>query len=74
VYAEFENWNQYWNLVWNEDNTLEVNLSGPWPSFTLVPIEDDEYIGVRTIQPYDTVSLKFSNNCIVVDEKPVCSE
>ncbi len=46
VYAEFANWNQYWNLIWNEDGTYKENRSGPWPSFVLIPIGKGQYQGV----------------------------
>lgn len=72
VYAEFENWNQYWNLVWSEDETYAADLRGPWPTFTLIPVGVDQYIGVNQKQPYDTVPLSFSGNCFVIKDHSIC--
>jgi len=74
VYAEFENWNQYWNLVWNEDATFAANLSGPWPTFTLIPVEDKRYIAVNKSEPYGTISLRFSDGCIVTGGISICAD
>ena len=72
VYAEFKNWNQYWNLVWNEDETYAADLRGPWPSYTLIPVGDKGYIGVRQGDDWQTVKLQFLNDCIILNESKAC--
>ena len=74
VYAEFENWNQYWNLVWSEDETFSANLQGPWPSITLIPVGNDTYRGVRKGGDWKTADLLFRNGCLVIDTEYYCKE
>jgi hypothetical protein len=75
VYAEFENWNQYWNLVWNENNILEANLSGPWPSITMVPVRNNDiYKGLRISGDGNIVDLEFKNKCLVFDQVMTCKK
>ena len=74
VYAEFENWNQYWNLIWDEDETFSADLQGPWPTFTLIPVGNNHYTGVSRSWPSDTVSLHFADECIVIADTSVCPE
>lgn len=74
VYAEFENWNQYWNLIWNEDETYKQDRRGPWPSFTLIPTGENQYTGVNIEKPYGTISLSFSGNCITFINQLACPE
>jgi len=74
VYAEFENWNQYWNLVWNKDETYVENLQGPWPSFTLIPAGKNSYAGVREAGGRRTVHLGFKNDCLKIGEEKACKE
>jgi len=72
VYAEFENWNQYWNLVWNEDETFKEDRRGPWPSFILVPTADGQYTGIRQGAPWDMLELRFEDDCLVAAERRAC--
>jgi hypothetical protein len=72
VYAEFENWNQYWNLVWNEDETFKEDRRGPWPSFILVPTADGQYTGIRQGAPWDMIELRFEGECLVAAERLAC--
>ena len=72
VYAKFENWNQYWNLVWNDDETYSENLQGPWPSFTLIPVHEDRYVGVSREGGWKTVNLGFKSGCIEVGAELAC--
>lgn len=74
VYAEFENWNQYWNLVWHDDETFAANLRGPWPSFILIPAGEGEYTGVHQSQPYETVPLRFSESCVELSPERACRD
>jgi len=74
VYAEFANWNQYWNLIWNEDGTHRGNASGPWPSFTLVPVGEGRYRAVQQETPWRTVDLRFEDGCLVVGTQRACPE
>ena len=74
VYAQFENWNQYWNLVWNEEETFKENRSGPWPTFVLIPTSDDHYKGVRQVHPWNMINIRFENECIVVGNLHACPE
>lgn len=74
VHADFENWNQYWHLVWNRDGTYRGNGSGPWPTFTLVPTAEGRYTGVRRGPPWDTVELHFDGECLVVEELRACPD
>lgn len=74
VDADFDNWNQYWHLVWNRDGTYRGNGSGPWPTFTLVPTAEAEYTGVRRGPPWDTVELHFDGECLVIGTRRACSD
>ena len=74
VYAEFATWNQYWNLVWGEDETYREDRRGPWPAFTLVPTADGQYTGVRQEAPWDVIELRFGDECLVIGEKRACPE
>ena len=72
VYAKFENWNQYWNLVWNEDEAYSDNLQGPWPTFTLIPVHEDRYVGVSREGGWKTVNMRFKNGCVEVGTEMAC--
>jgi CubicO group peptidase (beta-lactamase class C family) len=74
VYAKFENWNQYWNLVWNSDDTYRGNFSGPWPTFILVPTAVGEYRGVRQGHPWNMTDIRFENDCLLIDALVACPE
>jgi len=74
VHADFEHWNQYWNLVWNRDGTYRGNRSGPWPSFVLVPTAEGRYTGVRQGPPWETVQVRFEDECLVAGERRACPE
>ncbi len=74
VYAEFENWNQYWNLVWNDDRTYRGNGSGPWPSFTLVPTAAGRYRAVQWDAPWRTVDLRVEGRCLVSAGMRACRQ
>jgi CubicO group peptidase (beta-lactamase class C family) len=74
VYAEFATWNQYWNLVWGEDETYAADLRGPWPTFTLVPTAEGQYLGVRQGAPWDIIDLHFEDECLLVAELHACKD
>ena len=74
VYAEFANWNQYWNIVWNSDSTFEGDYSGPWPTFILVPTADDQYKAIRQGPPWDTIELQFEDKCLMSSDLNACKE
>ena len=74
VYAEFANWNQYWNLVWDEDETYKEDRRGPWPTFILVPMVDEQYTGVRQGAPWDIIELRFEDECLVATDLLACPE
>ena len=72
VHAEFVNWNQYWNIVWNSDGTYRGTFSGPWPTFTLVPMAEGQYTGVRQGPPWDTSEVHFEDECMVIESLRAC--
>ena len=72
VYAEFDNWNQYWNLIWNEDETYKENRSGPWPTFVLIPMGKGQYRGIRKGHPWNMKEIHFENNCLVIEKQQAC--
>jgi hypothetical protein len=74
IHAEFENWNQYWSLIWDEDGTYKEDRRGPWPSFTLIPTGEDRYAGVNTERPYRMISLRFAGNRIDFEDQPACAD
>jgi CubicO group peptidase (beta-lactamase class C family) len=74
VYAQFENWNQYWNLIWNEDGTYRGNASGPWPSFTLIPTSEGQYRAVQQGVPWHTADLRFEGSCLVSAAVRACRD
>jgi len=74
VYAEFENWNQYWNLVWNDDEKFSADLQGPWPSFTLIPTDKNSYVGVRHGGNWRTVELEIRGDCLIIMKSKACRE
>lgn len=75
VHARFENWNQYWNLVWNEDETYNGNYSGPWPEFTLVPVNEELFTGVRATPPWNTINnIEFLDECLKIENSLFCKK
>lgn len=74
IYAEFANWNQYWNIVWNDDSTYQGEYSGPWPSFTLIPTDKDSYVGVRQGGNWSTIELEIRSDCVMLMESKACKE
>lgn len=74
IYAEFANWNQYWNIVWNDDSTYQGEYSGPWPSFTLIPTNKDSYVGVRQGGNWRTIELEIRSDCVILMESKACKE
>ncbi len=74
VYAEFENWNQYWNLIWNSDGTYKENRSGPWPTFVMIPTGKGQYRGIRTEHPWNMKEIHFEDNCLTIEKQQACSE
>ena len=74
VYAEFENWNQYWNLVWSDDEEFSADLQGPWPSFTLISTDKNSYVGVMKGGNWRTVKLDIQNDCVIIMKSKACKE
>ena len=72
VHARFENWNQYWNLVWGEGGTYVGNYSGPWPEFILLPIGNERFKGVEGTSPWDSIDLAFEEDCLVIQDNRFC--
>jgi hypothetical protein len=72
VYAEFENWNQYWNLIWNRDGTYKENRSGPWPTFVLIPTGAEQYQGVEQGYPWRIKKIQFQDSCLRIEEDLAC--
>ncbi len=72
VYAEFENWNQYWNLIWNSDGTYKENKSGPWPTFVLIPTGAGQYQGVEQGYPWNIKEIQFKDSCLIIEDKLAC--
>ena len=57
VYAEFKGWNQYWNIIWTNKGTYRETVSGPWPTFILVPMAKGRYTAVQQEPPWDTLEV-----------------
>jgi CubicO group peptidase (beta-lactamase class C family) len=74
IYAEFANWNQYWNFVWNSDATFQGEYSGPWPTFILIPTAANEYTGIRQSPPWDIIQLHFEDGCLVIANQHACKK
>lgn len=72
VYAEFENWNQYWNLVWNDDETYAADLRGPWPSFYLIPSGENRYKAVQQGAPWAITDVLVEDNCLIIGSEKAC--
>jgi len=72
VYAEFADWNQYWSLIWNEDETYKENKRGSWPTFVLIPIGDEQYRGVSQVSPWNMKEIFFKDKCLIIGKKQVC--
>ena len=72
VYAEFENWNQYWNLIWNSDETYKENRSGPWPTFVLIPTGTGQYRGVSQGHPWNMKEIQYKDNCLIINNQQAC--
>lgn len=74
VYAEFATWNQYWNLVWSEDETYKEDRRGPWPTFTLLPTAVGQYTGIRQGAPWNIIELHLKDECLVIEALYACPE
>ena len=74
VYAEFANWNQYWNLVWNEDETFREDRSGPWPTFVMIPEGEAKYKAVRQVYPWDMIDIRYEDSCFIIGEEKACPD
>ena len=72
VYAEFENWNQYWNLIWNSDETYKENKSGPWPTFVLIPTGTGQYMSVSQGYPWNMREIQYKDNCLIINKQKAC--
>ncbi|MBS0011354.1 MAG: beta-lactamase family protein [Bacteroidales bacterium] len=72
VYAEFQNWNQYWNLVWNEDETFREDRSGPWPTFVIIPAGEAKYKGIRQVHPWNMIDVRFEDGCLIIGKEKAC--
>jgi len=72
VHAEFETWNQYWNLIWDRNGSYKEYSTGPWPTFTLIPTDAHRYISVRQGGNWQTVELEFRNECIFINGLKAC--
>lgn len=74
VYARFQNWNRYWNFVFDKDGNYVGTYSGPWPTFTMIPVESDKFIAVRQEFPYESTEVVFKENCLILNGTKVCAK
>jgi len=72
VHARFPNWNRYWNFVFDKDGKYVGTFSGPWPTFTMIPIEQRKFIAVRQEFPYQTAEIVFKDDCIMIKGIKAC--
>ncbi|MGC9376037.1 MAG: hypothetical protein ACP5DQ_13500, partial [Bacteroidales bacterium] len=74
VHARFPNWNRYWNFVFDKDGNYTGTYSGPWPTFTMIPLESDKFIAVRQEMPYQSLEVVVKENCLILNGMKVCSD
>lgn len=77
VRAEFEQSTRMWSVLWREDGTYRGTAIGPSsdvPSLILVPKEDGRYRGIRREPPWDTVDIRFEDECLVAVGPRACRE
>ncbi|WP_222931560.1 serine hydrolase domain-containing protein [Xanthovirga aplysinae] len=72
VHARFPNWNRYWNFVFDKDGKYVGTYSGPWPTFTMIPVELDKFIAVRQEFPYETTDVVFKEDCLILNGIKAC--
>ncbi|MDH3650415.1 MAG: beta-lactamase family protein [Saprospiraceae bacterium] len=73
VHARFLNWNRYWNFVFDKDGNYVGTYSGPWPTFTMIPVELDKFIAVRQESPYEFTGVVFKENCLILNGTKACT-
>ena len=73
VHARFPNWNRYWNFVFDKDGNYLGTYSGPWPTFTMIPVETDKFIAVRQEFPYESTEVVFKENCLILNGIKACA-
>lgn len=74
VYAEFDNWNQYWNIIWDDAGHYSGTARGPWPTFTLVPIAPGAYRAVLPDAPWTMASINFDGGCLLGEGLKACRQ
>lgn len=74
VHARFENWNQYWNIVWAADGSYVGNYSGPWPEITSVPVGEGQYVGMRATRPWIQLNVTFEGDCLLIENEKFCAD
>lgn len=74
VHAQFPNWNRYWNFVFDQDGNYVGTYSGPWPTFTMIPLELDKFIAVRQESPYESTGVVFKENCFILNGTKACTK
>lgn len=73
VHARFKNWNRYWNFVFDEQGHYKGAYSGPWPTFTLIPVDENKFTAVNQEFPHQTVGISFENNCFIIGSQKACN-
>ena len=74
VHARFPNWNRYWNFVFDKDGKYVGTYSGPWPTFTMIPMKLDKFIAVRQEFPYESIDVVFNENCFILNGTKACAK
>lgn len=74
IHARFPNWNRYWNFVFDSEGKYVGTYSGPWPTFTMIPVEGDKFVAVRQEFPHDTAKVVFKENCFILNRTTVCTK
>jgi hypothetical protein len=74
IHARFPNWNRYWNFVFDKDGKYVGTYSGPWPTFTIIPVELAKFIAVRQEFPYESTDVIFKENCLILNGTKACAK
>ena len=74
IHARFPNWNRYWNFVFDKEGQYLGTYSGPWPTFTMIPVESDKFVAVRQEFPHNTAEVVFKEKCFILNGTKVCRQ
>jgi hypothetical protein len=61
-------------LVFDEDGNYVGTYSGPWPTFTMIPVESDKFVAVRQEFPHNTAEVVFKENCFILNGTTACTK